>query len=56
VRDGKWKLVAAKNKAWELYDLENDRTELTDLSSEHPDRTQELRDVYEQWAIEVGAQ
>ncbi len=56
VRDGKWKLVAAKNKAWELYDLENDRTELTDLSSEHADRTQELRDAYEQWAMKVGAQ
>lgn len=56
VRDGNWKLVAAKDKPWELYDLEKDRTELIDLSTQYADRVQELLDAYEEWAIEVGAQ
>ncbi len=55
VRTGKWKLVAAKKKSWELYDLEKDRTELTDLSTEYADKAQELREAYEHWAVEVGA-
>jgi arylsulfatase len=36
IRQGDWKLVAAKGEAWSLYDLKSDRTETRDLASEKP--------------------
>ena len=36
IRQGDWKLVAAKGEAWSLYDLNSDRTETRDLASEKP--------------------
>ena len=35
VRQGKWKLVAKKNKPWELYNFTNDRTEENNLITQH---------------------
>ncbi len=37
LRDGQWKVVAAKSEDWQLYDLSNDRAESKDLSQEHPE-------------------
>ena len=56
IRMGKWKLVAkGANGAWELYDLNADRSELNDLSERHPERTKEMADRWEAWAIEAKA-
>lgn len=49
VREGDWKLVAAKDGPWELYDLSTDRTELRDLAGEHPERVQRLQAVFREW-------
>jgi arylsulfatase len=54
VRVGCWKLVAAKGKAWELYNLQTDRTELNDLAEKHPQRVEELSELYQAWAKRVG--
>jgi len=50
VRQGKWKLVAVHGGPWELYDLEADRTELNDLTRIHPEKLEQLKTMYEQWA------
>lgn len=50
VRDGRWKLVALKNKPWELYDIAADRTELNDLAAQHPDRVAAMSAQYDAWA------
>ena len=56
IRIGKWKLVAkAANGAWELYDLNADRSELNNLSEKYPQRTKEMADRWEAWAIEAKA-
>lgn len=50
VRVGKWKLVSKHPDKWELYDLEKDRSELNNLASTYPDKVEELRKMYNQWA------
>jgi arylsulfatase len=51
IRQGKWKLVSKHPGSWELYDLEADRTEMHDLSAEQPEKTAELKALYEAWAL-----
>jgi arylsulfatase len=46
LRQGDWKVVAAKGGRWELYNLQEDRTELNDLKKEHPERAQKM---IEEW-------
>lgn len=46
IRQGNWKLVAAEGDDWELYDLSTDRTETNDLAKQHPDKVQELSDLW----------
>lgn len=48
IRQGKWKLVRAKDKAWELYDIEKDRSELQDLSKIMPEKAAELAALWEE--------
>ena len=50
VRQGKWKLVADRNSSWELYDVETDRTEQNDIAALFPDKVEELRQLYSDWA------
>ncbi len=52
VRQGDWKLVAAKRKPWELYDLSRDRTELQDLAAAHPARVKQLEQAWQAIAAE----
>jgi len=54
VRVGPWKLLAAHQEPWQLYDLESDRTESHDLATEHPEKTAELRQLYDAWAHRIG--
>jgi arylsulfatase len=49
VREGVWKLVAAKDGPWELYDLSNDRTELHDLKEMYPDRVERMGAIFREW-------
>ncbi|NNM31161.1 MAG: arylsulfatase [Akkermansiaceae bacterium] len=42
LRQGDWKVVAAKGGKWELYDLAADRTELHDLGEKHPQRAKKM--------------
>jgi len=54
VRKGKWKLVSKHAGSWELYDLEADRTELDNLADAHPEKVDELKTLYESWAVRCG--
>jgi arylsulfatase len=49
IRVGNWKAVANK-EVWALYDMQNDRNETTDLKTKNPDKFQELKNLYDQWA------
>jgi len=49
VRQGKWKLVAVRDKAWELYDMDADRSELNDLSGSMPEKLGEMIEMYKAW-------
>ena len=55
VRQGDWKLVAAKDQPWELFDLAADRTETHDLSAEQPDRVRDLAARWQRLHDEFGA-
>jgi arylsulfatase A-like enzyme len=54
VRDGNWKLVSVSNEEWELYDMVNDRTELNNIISEFPEKAEQLRNMWEDWAIRAN--
>jgi arylsulfatase len=56
VRQDNWKLVAGNGEPWQLYDLSHDRTELKDLSAEHPEKVNELEDLYARWAARCGVE
>lgn len=42
IRDGDWKLVAAKGDVWELYNLAEDRNEVKNLAGKHPQKVRQL--------------
>lgn len=50
VREGRWKLVALKDKPWELYDIEVDPTEMNDLAAREADRIARMVKAWEDWA------
>ena len=56
VRQGDWKLAydARRSEQWGLYNLAEDPTELHDLSEAHPEKRQELMELYEAWAGRIG--
>ncbi len=56
MRDGKWKLVWARQGPWELYNMETDRTEMHDLSKENPKRKADMIRTWESWARRTGVQ
>ncbi len=65
IRVGDWKLVARARRnrhigeqdkdAWELYNLKEDRSELNDLSGEYPEKTGEMKQLWERYAERVHA-
>ena len=46
IRQGNFKLVAAKGDPWALYDLSNDRAESNDLSKQMPDKAKALENTW----------
>ena len=46
IRQGGWKLVAAKNQPWELYRFPQDRAELHDLAKQHPEKVKQLQQLW----------
>jgi arylsulfatase A-like enzyme len=46
IRQGNFKLVAAKGDPWELYDLSRDRAESYDLSNKMPDKAKALENSW----------
>jgi len=50
VREGRWKLVALKDKPWELYDLEGDPTEMNNLAARDVSLVARLAQAWEAWA------
>ncbi|MFV1967167.1 MAG: arylsulfatase [Pirellulaceae bacterium] len=51
IRVGDWKLVAKGARgAWELYNIAKDRSEQNDLASAHPERAQQLADMWQAFA------
>ncbi len=51
IRKGPWKLVrAGETQPWELYAIEEDRGESNNLSQKHPEKTRELRVLWEKEA------
>ncbi len=48
IRQGNFKLVAAKGDPWALYDLSNDRAESNDLSKQMPDKAKSLENLWDQ--------
>jgi len=49
VRQGDLKAVRLGNAPWELYDLSVDPTEMTDLAGRHPEKLDELIELWEAW-------
>lgn len=54
VRLGKYKLVSKWNRqretTWELYNMDTDRSEMHDLSDQHPEKVNEMAEMYNKWA------
>ncbi|MDR1722752.1 MAG: arylsulfatase, partial [Tannerella sp.] len=46
-----WKIIqAGKHGEWELYNLNDDRTEMHNLANERPEKIDELKVRYKEWA------
>ncbi|MBI5380848.1 MAG: arylsulfatase [Opitutae bacterium] len=52
LRQGDWKIVAARGQPWELYDLKTDRAESHNLAAQQPERVQEMARVWERITAE----
>lgn len=58
VRAGDWKLVARRrggSNEWELYNLAADRTETKNLAGEYPDRVENMKKQWMDWANRANA-
>jgi len=53
LRQGDWKVVAAKGGRWELYNMAEDRTELNDLRRKQPERATRMIKEWFRLAREV---
>jgi arylsulfatase A-like enzyme len=51
---GTWKLVALDGGPWQLYDLSTDLSETINLSADYPEKVDELKEMWNQWAEKVG--
>lgn len=51
IRVGNWKAVAHKD-VWSLYDMQTDRNETNDLKAKYTGKFEELKNLYDEWAVE----
>lgn len=50
-RSGDWKLVSAsRDTTWHLFNLATDRTETKDVATQHPEKVNQLKALWQQWA------
>ena len=54
IREHQWKLVQHKKDPWQLYDVSRDRTETQNLVAQFPERVNQMKKAWEDWALEVG--
>ena len=54
IREHQWKLVQHKKDPWQLYDVSRDRTETQNLVAQFPERVNQMKKAWEDWASEVG--
>ena len=54
IREHQWKLVQHKKDPWQLYDVSRDRTETQNLVAQFPERVNQMKKAWEEWASEVG--
>lgn len=54
VRQGRWKLVALRDRPWELYDIEADGTELRDRANDLPARVAAMERLWNAWSSQAG--
>jgi arylsulfatase len=52
IRQGDWKLVAARDEQWQLYDLAKDRAENDDLAAKNPEKAKELAGLWQKKLVE----
>jgi len=56
IRKGNWKLIHhLHNNSYQLFNLAEDIGESTNLTSTHPEKTEELTKLLDQWQEDVGA-
>jgi arylsulfatase len=59
VRSGEWKLVLKASEEypfdgkWELYNMHDDRTEMNDLTETYPEKVEEMKTMWEDWAQRI---
>ncbi|MEM0895776.1 MAG: arylsulfatase [Verrucomicrobiota bacterium] len=54
IRQGDWKLVAAKGDPWALYNMKTDRAEQINLSSVHPAKVKKLEALWDEKVTEFA--
>ena len=50
VRQGHWKAIRSGKTDWQLFDLSADPTEEDDLAMQHPQRLEQLKSLWQEWA------
>ena len=59
IRSGDWKLVLKASYEypfdgkWELYNLADDRTEMNDLAETYPEKVEEMKTMWKDWAQRI---
>ncbi len=59
IRSGDWKLVLKASEEypfdgkWELYNLADDRTEMNDLAESYPEKVENMKTMWEDWAKRI---
>jgi arylsulfatase len=54
ILNGDWKLVSKRDKNWELYNLQSDRSESLNMAESQPEKVEQLRKQWQEWANDVG--
>jgi len=54
LRMGAWKISALRNQPFQLFDLSKDRTEMHNVSKTYPQKHEQLKKLWFEWADAVG--